>query len=135
MSPVERDRFDRLVEEVIRGLPASVRRALDEVPIVVLDKPTPDLLEGIEDPEVRQDPESLCGLHTGHSITDRSIEHSGELPSHIHLFRIGIVSLAGGWNGPDADAAVAEEIRVTILHELGHEMGLDEDDLYDLGYD
>ncbi|QYK49021.1 MAG: metallopeptidase family protein [Phycisphaeraceae bacterium] len=135
MSPAERERFDRLVEEVIRALPASVRRALDEVPIVVLDKPTPDLLEGIEDPEVIQDPESLCGLHTGHSITDRSIEQSGELPSQIHLFRIGIVSLAGGWESPDSNAAVAEEIRVTILHELGHEMGLDEDDLYDLGYD
>lgn len=135
MHPVERERFDRLVEQVIQTLPSAVRRAIESVPIVVLDCPTPDLLKGIEDPETLADPDSLCGLHSGRAITERSIELSAELPSQIHLFRVGIIDLAGGWDEPDADKAVAEEIRVTILHELGHEMGLDEDDLYDLGYD
>ncbi len=135
MSPGERERFDRLVERVIGGLPAAIRRAIESVPIVVIDRPTPELLEGMDDPELTEDPDSLCGLHSGHAITERSIEQSGEVPNQIHLFRIGIVALAGGWDQPDADEAVGEEIRVTILHELGHEMGLDEDDLYDLGYD
>lgn len=135
MRPAERERFDRLVEHVIRSLPSTVRRAIESVPIVVLDRPTPELLQGIDDPETLADPDSLCGLHTGRAITERSIELSAELPNQIHLFRMGIIDLAGGWDEPDADEAVAEEIRVTILHELGHEMGLDEDDLYDLGYD
>jgi predicted Zn-dependent protease with MMP-like domain len=135
MRPDERERFDRLVEQVIQSLPPTVRRAIESVPIVVLDRPTPELLQGIEDPETLADPDSLCGLHTGHAVTERSVEFSAQLPSQIHLFRVGIVDLAGGWTEPDAEEAVAEEIRVTILHELGHEMGLDEDDLYDLGYD
>lgn len=135
MRPDERERFDRLVEQVIQSLPPTIRRAIESVPIVVLDRPTPELLHGIEDPETLADSDSLCGLHTGHAVAERSVEFSAQLPSQIHLFRVGIVDLAGGWTDPDADEAVAEEIRVTILHELGHEMGLDEDDLYDLGYD
>lgn len=135
MRPGERERFDRLVDGVIQSLPEAVRRALEAVPVVVLDRPTPELLEGLGDPELAADPDSICGLHSGHAITERSVELSAELPNQIHLFRVAIVDLAGGWDEPDADEAVAEEIRVTILHELGHEMGLDEDDLYDLGYD
>lgn len=135
ISPAQRDRFDVLVQGVIDGLPAPVRRVVDSVSVVVLDRPTPDLLAGLDDPEVMEDPDSLCGLHSGHAITERSIELSAELPSQIHLFRVGIVDLAGGWDGPDADDSISEEIRITLLHELGHEMGLDEDDLYDLGYD
>lgn len=134
MSPALRERFDALVQDVIERLPPSLARALESISVVVLDRPTPELLAGL-DPETRDDPDSLCGLHSGHAITERSIELSAELPSQIHLFRVGIVDLAGGWDEPDADEAVAEEIRVTLLHELGHEMGLDEDDLYDLGYD
>lgn len=135
MTLAQRERFDALVQDVIEGLPPQVRRALDIISVVVLDRPTPDLLAGIDDPEARDDPDSLCGLHSGHAVTERSIEQSAELPSQIHLFRIGIVDLAGGWEEPDADDSIAEEIRITLLHELGHEMGLDEDDLYDLGYD
>ncbi len=135
MNPGERERFDRLVEQVITELPAAIRRAIENVPVVVIDRPTPELLEGIDDPELAADPDSLCGLHSGHAITERSVELSGEVPNQIHLFRVGIIALAGGWDRHDADVSIAEEIRVTILHELGHEMGLDENDLYDLGYD
>lgn len=124
-----------MVQDVIESLPPPLRRALDTISVVVLDRPTPDLLAGIDDPEARGDPDSLCGLHSGHAITERTVELSAELPSQIHLFRVGIVDLAGGWDDPEADDNIIEEIRITLLHELGHEMGLDEDDLYDLGYD
>ena len=133
MTPAQRERFDAMVERVIGELAPPIRRLLERVSVVVLDRPTPDLLEGIDDPEARADPDSLCGLHSGHAITERSVDQSGELPSQIHLFRVGIVELAGGWGG--TDDSIEEEIRITLLHELGHEMGLDEDDLYDLGYD
>ncbi len=135
MTDAERERFDALLEEAIEDLPAALRARLDEVPVIVLDRPTAELLRGIEpDPE---DPEglTLCGLHSGVSLTERSVERSGELPTDVHLFREGIISLAGGWDQPEADDVVYEEIMVTLLHELGHHYGLDEDDLERLGYD
>ena len=53
-------------------------------------------------------------------------------PETIQLFREGIVAAAGGW--PAGAEAVAEEIRVTVLHEVGHHFGLEEDDLEEVGY-
>lgn len=108
---------------------------LDESPIIVEDRPDDDMLRDLDmDPSNPESAESLCGLHTGLAITERSLEFDGVASSQIHLFRVGIVLEAGGWGGRRADAAIREQIRVTILHELGHEMGLDEDDLDELGY-
>ena len=133
MNRTERDRFDGLLERVLDAAPPEVRRAIERVPVIVLDRPTPELLDELglgDDPDAGDE---LCGLHTGVSEIEASVEDSGSLPSDIHLFREGIVATAGGWGG--GDGPVAEEIRITLLHELGHQFGLDEDDLADLGYD
>lgn len=136
MNQVERDRFDGLLERVIEGLPRNVRALIEEVPVIVLDVPTPEMLRSLGmDPGDRESALELCGLHTGVSFTEKSVEHSAELPAEIHLFREGIVDLAGGWEADDADGAIGEEIRVTLLHEIGHQFGLDEDDLERLGFD
>ena len=137
LSEAQRERFDALVERVLAELPEPVLAMLDEAPLVVTDLPTRELLESLAEEGVDVDPdapEELAGLHTGHAITERSLESPGDLPSTIDLYRVGVVQTAGGWDGPDADARIAEEIRVTILLELGLEMGLDEDDLDALGY-
>ncbi|GIK18824.1 MAG: metallopeptidase family protein [Leptolyngbya sp. PLA2] len=135
MTEAERARFDRLLEEVIESLPRRVRAVLEELPVIVVDRPSPALLDelGIPPEEHADAAEELCGLHTGVSLPDRSVDRSGDLPDDIHLFRVGIVNLAGGWES--GDEAVREEIRITLLHEIGHHFGLDEDDLADLGYD
>lgn len=133
MNRGERDRFDALLERVLDGAPPGVRSAIERVPVIVLDRPTPELLDELglgDDPDAG---EELCGLHTGVSETEVSVEDSGLLPSDIHLFREPIVATAGGWEA--GDDRVGEEIRITLLHELGHQFGLDEDDLADLGYD
>lgn len=133
MTDEQRQNFDRLVDEVIEHLPPGVKTLLDEVPIIVLDRPTPDMARslGMTEDEAAE----LCGLHTGLALTERSVEHSGVLPTDVHLFREGIVDLVGGWDVDDAENQIYEEIRITILHELGHHFGLDEDDLEALGYD
>lgn len=133
MSATRSTRFDALVEDAIEGLPAHLRAQLDEVPVVVLDQPTPDMLRELGARPA--DVDEICGLHTGTAITERGLERHGELPTVIHLFRRGIVGLAGGWDQANADERIYEEIRVTLLHEIGHHFGLDEDDLADLGYD
>ena len=136
MSPDERERFDRLLESVLDELPDELHRLLDEAPLVVEDAPSAELLRSMGLPE----DDDLCGLHEGLARTERSVEHPS-LPDVITLFRRGIVDLAGGWECVAQDDgtiggedAVREEILVTLLHEMGHHFGLDEDDLERLGY-
>jgi predicted Zn-dependent protease with MMP-like domain len=145
MNDSERARFDALVEEAIDQLPEKLRVLLDEVPVVVLDRPTGAMLRDLDiDPGDEAAASEICGLHSGTPETDASVENP-VLTSTIHLFREGIVGLAGGWTarnnvdeddeeGPGGEDAVYEEIMVTLLHEMGHQFGLDEEDLEQLGY-
>ena len=130
MNSHERERFDRLVEGVVSALPAAVRELLAEVPLVVEDLPGEAVLRDLG--MSHEDAEDLCGLHTGIMRTERSVEDAADIPSEIRVFRVGTLLAAGGWEA--GDEMVAEEIRITVLHELGHEMGLGEGQLDDLGY-
>jgi predicted Zn-dependent protease with MMP-like domain len=128
------ERFDDLVGEAIDELPDEIRSWLDEVPVVVLDRPTPQMLRDLGvDPADEEEAGTICGLHSGVALTERSVDR-GDLPSVIHIFREGIVNLAGGWDQPEADDEVFSEIWITLLHEIGHHFGLDEEDLEELGY-
>ena len=128
------DRFDALLEAELAGLPDHVRAVLDEVPLHVMDEPDRVILKdlGVEASEVDEAIEELCGLHTGFMLTERPIELDAVLPNQIHLFRRGIALVSGGWDADDE--TVAEQIRITLLHEIGHHFGLEEDDLDQLGY-
>ena len=139
MTPDQRNRFDAILEEVLDTMPDRVLDLLDEIPLIVDDQPDEQLIRAlaVESGENAEEllaemPDSLCGLHTGVALTERSVESDAELPDQIQIFRRGIVATAGGWSDRET---IAEEIRITILHELGHHFGLDEDDLYELGYD
>lgn len=131
MTDEDRDRFDAFVEIEIGRLPHQFRALIEELSIIVLDEPEDDVLE--EFGLTRAQADELCGLHTGIANTDRSIEDQ-TLPTQIHLFRSGIVAAAGGWDDREGSRQVREEIRITLLHEIGHQMGLEEDDLDRLGY-
>lgn len=130
MKQAERERFDALVERVIGELPEGIARLLEEMPVVVEDLPDEAILHdmGMDASEA----DELCGLHTGTANTEASVEQS-DLPSQIMLFRMGIIAEAGGWVA--GEDAVLEEIRITLLHEIGHQFGLDEEDLRQLGYE
>lgn len=133
----ERERFDELFEEVLAELPEGIHRLIEEVPLVLEDRPSRQLLRelGIDEEEL------LCGLHTGTPLTERSFERPDQ-SDVIQLFREGIIDMAGGWEeGVDEDGTafggeerIRDEIRITVLHEIGHHFGLDEDDLDRLGY-
>jgi predicted Zn-dependent protease with MMP-like domain len=140
MKKSERERFDRLLEKVLESLPPRLHELLEEAPLIVDDHPSPELLAELG---IDSDEEGLCGLHSGTPLTDRSVAQSHDMPETIHIFREGVVDEAGGWEQwTDDDGAqwggddrVQEEIRITLLHEIGHHFGLDEDDLVELGYD
>jgi predicted Zn-dependent protease with MMP-like domain len=139
MRRAERERFDELLEAALGALPPKLHALLDEAPLIVDDRPTPEMMEELG---VDEHTESLCGLHSGVPLTERSVAAGHEPPETIHLFREGIVEQAGGWDEwQDEDGAwwggeakIAEEIRITLLHEIGHHFGLSEEDLDELGY-
>jgi predicted Zn-dependent protease with MMP-like domain len=114
MVELSRKAFDRLVERAIAELPPAYARWIDEVPIIVEDEP------GEKD--------EVVGLYHGRAMTERSVEESGRLPSQIFLYRRPLMEAC------TTTAALAEEIRKTLLHELGHHAGLGEEDLDRVGY-
>jgi predicted Zn-dependent protease with MMP-like domain len=141
MKKAERERFDHLFDQVFEALPPEVRARFEVTPVVVEDHPSDDLLLDLGmDPK---DKSSLCGLHTGVALTERSVDDGGDPEDVINIFREGIIETAGGWEPWTSDdgekfggdGAVTEQIRITLLHELGHHFGLDEDDLAELGYE
>lgn len=130
LSETERDRFDALFDLVVEALPQALRDLLEEIPVVIDDEPTVDLRGQLDLPPGA----GLCGLHSGIALTERSVEQSGVPSDVIRLFRMGIILIARDRRSLGADEAVREEIRITLLHEIGHHFGLTEDDLESLGY-
>ncbi len=130
MHPLDRERFDEQVDKVVARLPAQVHELLEQVPMHVEDYPSEDVMR---DRLVRYR-DDLCGLYTGIPLTMRSIEHSGTLPDVITIYREGIVRAAADRQGRVRNDRLREQIRITILHELGHHHGMTEDDLRELGY-
>jgi predicted Zn-dependent protease with MMP-like domain/Tfp pilus assembly protein PilF len=121
-----REDFDRAVEEAIALLPEYFRRYLDNVPIVVEDLPSLDVLYEFDPP---MDPEIL-GLFTGTPLPERSLlDATPSLPSRIFLFRRNIERYSNGRE------KLIQEIRITLLHEVGHSMGLDDEGLERLGFE
>ena len=130
MNGQEREAFDRLLDAVVGSLPASIKALLHEKPVVVEDRPSSQLIAELGLPP--EDHLELCGLHSGPMQTELTTDGGPVEIRIIHLFREGIVAAAGGWNG--GTGPIEEEIRITLLHEIGHHFGLSEEDLEELGY-
>ena len=115
--------FDALVEKAIADLPDKVREKLDELPVLVQPLPSTEMLTEA-DPPLSPD---LLGLFVGRHIFSQSHTAVPGAPGAIFLFRKNLLRACA-----DADE-LAREIRVTVQHEVGHLMGLDEDELEDWG--
>lgn len=123
---MNRQRFDTILDRIIADLPAQLHDLIEEIPIIVDDEPPSEVLQDLG---IDRRTTDLCGLHWGIPLTDRSVEHSGVIPDQIHLYRGPISRLC------DRSATELErQIRITLLHEIGHHFGLNEDDLDNLGY-
>ena len=110
---VGREEFERLVEDVLASLPEEFGRHLENVEVAVEDVPERNLLrEG----DVGHD---LLGLYQGDTIQSEM----WDLPDRILLFQRNLENIS-----PDRETLV-KEIRATVLHEVGHHLGMDEDDL------
>lgn len=124
-----RDYFDEQLSRVIEQLSPQLRELLEQVPLYVEDYPSKKLREAMG---VRRR-DSLQGLYSGVALPDRSLEQPPSLSEVIYLFREGILALCTEREAID-EAELREQIRITLLHELGHHFGLTEQDLQNLGY-
>jgi predicted Zn-dependent protease with MMP-like domain len=130
LSDQLRDYFDEQLESVVEELPATVHRLLDEVPMYVEDFPSHKMMRDLG---IRHR-SNLCGLYTGIPLGSRRVDTSGVMSDVIYIFREGVMSLATDHRGKIDQAELRRQIRITILHELGHHHGLDEDELEAMGY-
>ena len=125
-----RDFFDRELERVLHAMPQRVVQLLDEVPLHVEDYPADEVLQSLD----VADREDLCGLYTGIPLTHRHIQLSGNLPDVVTIYREGVMRLASNKQGHLDQQELRRQIRITLLHELAHHHGIDEDELRELGY-
>jgi predicted Zn-dependent protease with MMP-like domain len=114
--------FERLVERALAGIPDPFRAALSEVAIVIDDEPT---AQQRSDNELAAD-DMLYGLYEGVPRTEYGADWSA-VPNRITLFRL---PLEEDFADP---AELAEEVRITVIHELAHHLGIDDDRLGELG--
>jgi predicted Zn-dependent protease with MMP-like domain len=130
MKPELREIFDEQLERVLPELPQQVREFMENVPLVVEDYPSPEIMRRVG---VRHR-SALCGLYTGIPLIKRSINDWGVPSDVIHIFRQGILSQTRSPSGDIDDEELRTQIRFTILHEYGHHVGLSERDLRALGF-
>jgi predicted Zn-dependent protease with MMP-like domain len=130
MKPELRKLFDDHLEQVLPELPQQVRDFMNDVPLVVEDYPSREVMRRMR---VRHR-SHLCGLYTGIPLIKRSVDHWGVPSDVIHIYRLGILSQSRGPDGSIDQDALRREIRRTILHEYGHHVGLSERELRRFGY-
>jgi predicted Zn-dependent protease with MMP-like domain len=111
---VTRERFEELVVEALDGLPRWVHDAMSNVEVLVEDLPPPDQ-------------RNLLGLYHGVPLTDRGSNYAWVAPDTITLFRATIMRVAGH----DEDQ-VRAQVRRTVVHEVAHHFGIDDDRLHEL---
>lgn len=116
---VPREEFEALVEQALAGLPEEFAELLDNVAVMVEEEPDPADLEAMGmEPE-----EELFGLYQGVPLDQRDTFYNGALPDRVLIYRGPILRAC------QDRREVIREVRDTVVHELGHHFGLDEEDM------
>ncbi|MDA4103129.1 metallopeptidase family protein [Mycolicibacterium monacense] len=107
-------RFDELVSDALDLIPPKLAAAIDNVVVLVEDR----------HPEEPQ----LLGLYEGIALTERDTTYAGALPDTITIYRAALLDIC------DSDEDVVEEVAITVIHEIAHHFGIDDDRLHELGW-
>ena len=115
MVEVPADRFEELVADALDAIPDDLWRLMDNVAVVVREG-TPG--------------SSLLGLYDGVPLTERDAGYGGSMvmPDRISIFRLPILAMCAD------EAEVVEQVRVTVIHEVAHHFGIDDERLHELGW-
>jgi predicted Zn-dependent protease with MMP-like domain len=112
---MSRERFEELVAEALDEIPGELLAVLNNVVILVEDAP----------PDGEAD---LLGLYEGHALTTRGWDYAGVLPDRITIFRLPTLRVC------DTETDVVDEVAITVVHEIAHHFGIDDQRLHELGW-
>jgi predicted Zn-dependent protease with MMP-like domain len=110
---VTRERFEELVALALDGIPEQFTKAMRNVAVFVEDS--------------SGDPR-LLGLYVGSPLTERTTSYAGVLPDRIMIYRLSICAYC------ETEEQVVAEVRKTVVHEVAHHFGIDDERLHELGY-
>ena len=113
MEPVDAERFGELVDDALDGIPDDLWDRLDNVAVVIED--------------ANPDEPDLLGLYEGVPLTERW-DYAGFLPDRIAIYRLPLCAHC------QDEAELVREIRITVVHEIAHHVGIDEEQLHRLGW-
>ena len=113
MIEVEPGRFEEMVITALDGLPEELGRLMRNVAVTV---------------ENGSGPPGLLGLYEGIPLTSRTSQYAGVLPDRITIYRQAICAICR------TEQEVAEQVRRTVIHEVAHHFGIDDDRLRELGW-
>lgn len=113
MEPVPLARFEALVGDALDAVPDELWAHLDNVVVLVEDRDA-------DDPE-------LLGVYEGIPLTERE-EYAGAVPDVIRIFRLPLCELVAD------EHELVDEVHITVVHELAHHLGIDDDRLHELGW-
>ena len=108
--------FEELVSAALDRVPASLADLMDNCVVLVQDQPPDDA------------PPDLLGLYEGIPLTERGEFYAGVLPDRILIFREPILAFCRSFDD------VVEQVHITVIHEIAHHFGIDDERLHELGY-
>ncbi|MGY5884340.1 metallopeptidase family protein [Modestobacter lacusdianchii] len=114
MDAIPLPRFEELVADALDEVPAPLMDLLDNVVVLVEDR--------------NPDEPDLLGLYEGYALTERGADYGGTLPDRIMIYRAAICDVC------EDEDEVAEEVAITVVHEIAHHFGIDEEKLHALGW-
>lgn len=112
-------RFEELVAEALDELPPEFQQMMDNVEVVVQEAPSPTL--------ARQVGGLVLGLYQGVPLNRRSWQGMN-LPDKISIYRRNILRICA------TPREIREQVKITVMHEIGHHFGMSEEELRDAGY-
>jgi predicted Zn-dependent protease with MMP-like domain len=113
MIEVSPARFEEMVAAALDGLPEELGRLMSNVAVMVQHEPGPP---------------GLLGLYEGIPLTGRTTGYAGVLPDRITIYRLAICAIC------DSEEEVVDQVRRTVVHEVGHHFGIDDARLTELGW-
>ena len=108
------DEFEMLVSDALDTIPSELTNAIDNVVILVADR-------NEEEPDI-------LGLYEGVALTERDSWYAGSLPDTITIYREALLEVC------ESEAEVVDEVAITVIHEIAHHFGIDDDRLHELGW-
>jgi predicted Zn-dependent protease with MMP-like domain len=111
---MDSQRFDELVSDALDLIPPQLAAVMDNVVVLVADR--------------HPEEADLLGLYEGVALTERDSNYAGSLPDTITIYRDALLDICEG------EDEVVEEVKITVVHEIAHHFGIDDDRLHELGW-